>query len=243
MHLLVTVLRLFMVGGTLGWLLEVVWRGAHAHRWIDPGFMTGPCLPIYGFGLLALYLLREWLTAVTAPWLRFALFFCLTMLLATLIEFIGGYIALRVYRTRLWDYRDRCGNILGLICPLYSFLWGVCGGAYYFLLDGALRTWLAAPLPDWGILLLGIYYGLFLADLTESLDLLAKLRQHAKAIRETVDLEAMREKARQYLHTHWERRRHPLRWLPHASLSHYLAVLREKREHRDHDATDTESKE
>ncbi|MFR2966298.1 MAG: putative ABC transporter permease [Anaerovoracaceae bacterium] len=53
---------LFAMGSLLGWCLEVVYRrfspANKSRRWINPGFMTGPYLPIYGFGLIALYLIE-----------------------------------------------------------------------------------------------------------------------------------------------------------------------------------------
>ena len=54
---------LFFMGSTLGWCLEVVYRrlspANKERRWINPGFMIGPYLPLYGFGLVALYLLAN----------------------------------------------------------------------------------------------------------------------------------------------------------------------------------------
>ena len=52
---------LFAIGSLLGWCLEVVYRrfspNNKSRRWINPGFLIGPYLPLYGFGLTALYLL------------------------------------------------------------------------------------------------------------------------------------------------------------------------------------------
>ena len=52
---------LFFIGCFLGWGLEVLYRRFSpanvSRRWINPGFLVGPYLPLYGFGLCALYLL------------------------------------------------------------------------------------------------------------------------------------------------------------------------------------------
>ena len=47
---------LFFIGSCLGWGIEVVFRKffSHSnpqHKWINPGFLAGPYLPLYGFGL------------------------------------------------------------------------------------------------------------------------------------------------------------------------------------------------
>ena len=39
----------------------------------------------------------------------------------TVVELAAGLLVNRGYA--VWDYRDRYGNFLGQICPLYSLLW------------------------------------------------------------------------------------------------------------------------
>ena len=51
---------LFFIGSCLGWGIEVIFRKffSHSnpqHKWINPGFLTGPYLPLYGFGLWGMY--------------------------------------------------------------------------------------------------------------------------------------------------------------------------------------------
>ncbi len=43
----------------------------------------------------------------------------------TLIEYIAGIIFIKTMHVRLWDYTMRRGNIQGIICPLFSFFYGV----------------------------------------------------------------------------------------------------------------------
>ena len=62
MNFILTLAYLFFVGSVSGWVLELFFRKFFSasnpeHKWINPGFCTGPYLPIYGFGLCALYLL------------------------------------------------------------------------------------------------------------------------------------------------------------------------------------------
>jgi len=47
---------LFFAGSMLGWCTEVVFRRLFtAKKWINPGLLTGPYLPLYGFGLVGLF--------------------------------------------------------------------------------------------------------------------------------------------------------------------------------------------
>ena len=64
MSIFLTLAFLFFVGSVAGWGLEVLFRrfisAANPERkWINPGFCTGPYLPIYGCGLCVLYLIAS----------------------------------------------------------------------------------------------------------------------------------------------------------------------------------------
>lgn len=55
MSLFLTLAFLFSIGAVFGWGLEVLYRrflspANPERRWIDPGFCTGPWLPLYGSG-------------------------------------------------------------------------------------------------------------------------------------------------------------------------------------------------
>ena len=45
---------IFYIGATSGWILELIFRRIVHHKWVNPGFLIGPYLPIYGFGLVSL---------------------------------------------------------------------------------------------------------------------------------------------------------------------------------------------
>ena len=47
---LVNLILLFFAYAFLGWCIEVTLKYFQFHRFINRGFLTGPWLPIYGFG-------------------------------------------------------------------------------------------------------------------------------------------------------------------------------------------------
>ena len=47
----------FVVYGFVGWLYEVMWFIIVKHKFVNRGVLFGPCLPIYGFGMIILILL------------------------------------------------------------------------------------------------------------------------------------------------------------------------------------------
>ena len=55
MNLFLTLAFLFLIGSVLGWGLEVIFRRFFsAHHWVNPGFLVGPYLPLYGSSLCVL---------------------------------------------------------------------------------------------------------------------------------------------------------------------------------------------
>ena len=63
MNKLLVLLFLFSAGSVTGWVIELFFRRfldpveSKKKKWVNPGFFVGPYLPIYGSGLIVLYLL------------------------------------------------------------------------------------------------------------------------------------------------------------------------------------------
>lgn len=173
MNCFMALLYLFSAGSVIGWLLELGYNNLYLDRghWVNPGFCTGPYIPIYGFGLCVLYLLTllEQFHFIQNPfWNRVALFHIMAKCL-TLVEYIAGVFCLRIMKVRLWDYSDRWGNIQGLICPAFSAMWAGLGAIYYFAIHPrilCILDWLSQnPVSSF---FLGVYFGVFLVDTAHS---------------------------------------------------------------------------
>ena len=85
---------LFFVGSCLGWCIEVLFRRFFsAKKWINPGFLNGPYLPMYGFGTCILFgfssiPLPKWAIVVIV-------FFALTLL-----EYLTGLIFIKGFKLK-----------------------------------------------------------------------------------------------------------------------------------------------
>lgn len=141
MKYLVIIATLFVIGSLVGYIIEVFFRRfVSQHRWVNPGFMVGPYIPLYGFGVVILYGLSNINLSfmnITYPW-QVVIKIVLIGIMMTLIELIAGLIFIRGLHIKLWDYSDRWGNFKGVICPLFSFIWLLVGVAYYFLINPVL---------------------------------------------------------------------------------------------------------
>lgn len=96
---------LFMLGCSFGWVLEVFYRrfissSNPERRWINPGFLTGPALPLYGTGVCAMWLIvsLEPFIPIADVSLRRAVLFLGITLGMTLIEYIAGLLSTRVFK-------------------------------------------------------------------------------------------------------------------------------------------------
>lgn len=206
MNSFLTLAYLFFIGSLAGWVLEVFYRRFFSNankerRWINPGFCTGPYLPIYGFGLCILYLVAsaEKFMPPEHPAVNKLMLFAVMAVSATLIEYIAGFFSLKYYHVRLWDYSDEWGNIQGIVCPMFSLAWAVLGAVYYFwihpyILDGL--QWLAQNLAF--SFFIGLFFGVFFVDVGHSLGLIHILKEFADRNELVVRYEAVKVSIQSY---------------------------------------------
>ncbi len=188
MNIFLILTFLFFLGAVLGWVLELLFRrffsSANPERkWINPGFLVGPYVPLYGFGLCLLYLLtslkeRHW---ISNPVCNELVFFVLMAFVLTAIEYLAGVFLLKFMKLRLWDYSRQWGNLNGLICPKFSLAWALLGTAYSYLVHPHILNalqWLSENLAF--SFVIGVFFGVFLIDFVYSTQLAAKIKQFAK---------------------------------------------------------------
>lgn len=198
MAILLTLTYLFFIGSSLGWILELLYRSlTQKHeRWVNPGFCTGPYLPIYGFGLCVLYLLAnlEQYGFIESPFWNKAMLFIAMALGMTLIEYVSGLFCLKFLKVRLWDYSECWGNIHGIICPLFSLIWAILGAVYYFLIHPHILdalNWLSHNLAF--SFFIGMFFGVFIMDATRSYNLVMRLKRFAEENQIVVRYEALKD--------------------------------------------------
>lgn len=176
---------LFFIGSVVGWVLELLYRNlTKPHKkWINPGFCTGPYVPLYGFGLCILYLLAslEQYSVIENPvWNKIALFLTMAVCM-TVLEYIAGLFCLKVLKVRLWDYSNLWGNIQGIICPAFSAAWALLAMIYYFLIHPYILKalyWLSNNLAF--SFFIGLFFGVFIIDVAHSAQIMTKLKKFAE---------------------------------------------------------------
>ena len=193
---------LFYWGAIEGWILEFFFRNLISHRgprgkyFINPGLCKGPWLPIYGIGLALMFVIC-WETSTRIEVNGIfgdVLIIVLIATIMTLIELIGGLFLLKFLNLRLWDYRDRPGNFKGVICPLFTLIWGSLGAIYYLFIHeiaiGEL-TWLSQNLGF--SFVVGLFFGLFAIDIVTSSKDAAALKKYGDNHEAIIKLEELKD--------------------------------------------------
>ncbi len=227
---------LFFAGSLIGWGIELLWRRFFSsnnpeRKWINPGFLTGPYLPLYGFSLILLFLLAHIdVSFVKNLYLQKTVLFVLMSFCITLFEYVAGLIFIKGMKIKLWDYSNCWGNLQGIVCPKYSAFWYVLSAVYYFFVHPKILDWLYWFTNHIGFsFVVGFFYGVFVIDLFHSLNVMSKIRAFAKENDMVLHLEKVQHAARKFNEEH---RQKVYFWLSirtdHASLHESLRKIKEK---------------
>ena len=212
MQVFLTYLFLFITGCFIGWCIEVLFRRyITAKRWVNPGFMKGPWLPLYGFGVITMYTMCYFIVSFFPESIHFYnplgglfehnyisgptwadLIPIVTMGLSMiLLEFIAGLIFIKGFKVKLWDYTNMKGNILGIICPVFSIIWMFVAVIFYYAVNPFLYVFMGAVrelmfggngyVANFGLIFaLGTIYGVFIYDFVSSVGLFNSVSRFAR---------------------------------------------------------------
>jgi uncharacterized membrane protein len=116
----------FLIYAMIGYVVEVLYCSTFERKLVNRGFLSGPWLPIYGIGALLI------LIGTFKISFNFILVFIVTVVLTSLVEYIGSWMLEKFFGIQLWDYSTYPFNIKGRICLRNSFLFGLLGLALVY---------------------------------------------------------------------------------------------------------------
>ena len=163
---------LFLTFSLTGWIIELTYRSLRARKITNPGFLSGPYVPIYGVGGIIAYFSSLYSDSLSV--LGSLAFF---IVLVSAVEYFTGLFFEKVFKIRLWDYSEEKLNLGGHICPRFIFYWLLLGVFFKFVLfsyfDFIARR---ADINPTHIFFIGLMYGVFLVDLVQSFNLAYRIR-------------------------------------------------------------------
>ncbi len=133
----------FIIYAFLGWIYEVAWFLIVKNKFVNRGFLHGPYLPIYGFGvLILLFLLYKLMKKKIKVWkinITPIIVFILIFIITTVIEYISHLVLDKCFHIVLWDYSKNYLNINGRVCFEAS---------RNFAIGGVLALYIVQPLME-----------------------------------------------------------------------------------------------
>ena len=196
---------LFFVGSLIGWCIEVFWRRFFSknnpeRKWINPGFLNGPYLPLYGLSLCTLFSLSFiHVTCVQQRWLQETILFIIMALCITLMEYIAGLIFIKGMNIKLWDYSRNRFNIQGIICAQYTFYWYILSAIYYFLIHPRILEWLYWFTGHLTFsFVIGFFYGVFTMDACYTFKISTRIREFAQEKQMLIKYENLKDQMRKH---------------------------------------------
>ena len=170
---------LFGVGGTVYYLMEIIWRG-YSH-W-SMFALSGVC-----------FIIIDLLNQAWKNIRSLILLIILSALIITALEFVTGLIVNLWLGLGVWDYSKMPGNLHGIICPQFSLIWAAVAAVYDlfvhpYILDAL--HWLSQNLAV--SFFIGLFFGVFLIDVAHSAQIVARLKKFAEDNHVEVRYEALK---------------------------------------------------
>ena len=186
------ILFIFSFASVLGWIIETTYRCVMLKKIVNPGFMSGCVVPIYGFGALILYSVCKLAEHFTIKYEALLVIF-LSMILLTLLELLSGIFVLKFFNLKLWDYSNRKFNFKGIICFRFTMYWGIFALIFYLFMyefiDNISSSFISNNVC---LFILGLFYGIFFIDLCISINLSSKIKKYAESKKKIVDVDKLR---------------------------------------------------
>lgn len=168
---LIEIFILFLIGAISGYIIEIIYRNVFSKQKINPGFLKGPYLPIWGIAIIVLFLIAEQQIDIVYK-------IILLITIPTIFELVTGLVFTEFFKIKLWDYKENSLNFRGIICPLYSFFWAALAIIYFFFLHTKTKDYFIKILSNKSyIFFYGIIAGIFIIDGFYSWNIAFKIRK------------------------------------------------------------------
>jgi len=120
---------LFFIFSFMGWIIELIYRSITNRRVVNPGYLYGPLVPIYGFGGIVIMMAGIFLKSFSIPVQMFAF-----GLLTTSLELFVGIAIEKILGYRLWSYEGYRFSFKGIICLRYALIWAGFSWIFYYFI-------------------------------------------------------------------------------------------------------------
>ena len=176
------ILLWFLIYGIIGWIFESSLRSIADKKFVNRGFLFGPFIPIYAFGITGFVFLLNPL--YTLPPLEFSLPFLPQghqtlsfdykyylimlggMVISSVLEYVVSFSMEKLFNQRWWDYTPYKYNTKGRVCFSITFCWGALSIAAVHYIHPLIGKNITDHLPKKvGFIIILVAYGILLIDI------------------------------------------------------------------------------
>ncbi len=144
---------------------------------LNRGFLMGPYIPIYGVGACSMVIFFK--KYLSDP----IVFFFMTSVICSFIEYITSYVMEKLFGVRWWDYTDERFNVNGRICLKNSFLFGLAGLVFMYTLYPVINLFLFG-IPYKALIIMAIIcFIIFASDFIFTVKALINVKSSLKNIK------------------------------------------------------------
>lgn len=160
----------FIIYSFFGWTIEVLYHIYKNKRFINRGFLYGPVCPIYGFSAVV------FIISLTPFKNSFILTFLIGSIIASIIEYITGYLLEIFFHSKWWDYSNEMFNIKGYICLKFSIYWGIFAVLFMNIIHPKINNVILFISEKYGEGLYNILFACILIDAVLTINSLFELK-------------------------------------------------------------------
>ena len=142
---------MFALASFIGWAYEVICTFVLFHYWADRGVLHLPFCPIYGFGILILYLIFR---KVKEP----LLIFLGSAVITTAIELGASYILEYFFHVQLWSYKGWYFNFDDRISLISSCIFGLMAVCFLKLIVPLTERIYSSKIKDIAAVSVALFY-------------------------------------------------------------------------------------
>lgn len=157
---------LFMVYSIIGWCWETSFVSISQKKLINRGFLYGPYIPIYGFGVVVIVssmnFLADFIDFNSVWTISIAIIYI--SIIASVWEYIVSYSLELLFNTHWWDYSYKRFNLHGRIAIDYSIGWGIGGYILWMYANRYILIFMHALSDTKLEVYLAIFYTIFIID-------------------------------------------------------------------------------
>jgi uncharacterized membrane protein len=179
---LLTYFLYFSVMAFAGWIIETAYRSYNEKKFVNAGFLSGPFLPIYGFGAVII-------TSINIEVQKFPeiLSWIITLLSPTVLEYFGSWIMEKIFKLKLWDYKDERLNINGRICLKFSVIWAFFAVMHILIIQPRIFKRIMVLGPYYSHFFAGGLFAYFILDLNYSIRSIINFKEFQNNITKLIE--------------------------------------------------------